>query len=391
MKELRGYKNCKIVLSDRIIESGFICFDKGLIHSFGNINDAGKDILQTLEDASENNILPGFIDIHCHGGAGSDVMDATLEAIKTISEYHAAGGTTGFLATSTSESQEDILKAINVAVKNKDNTSGAQILGMHLEGPYFNQSKKGCHRDNQVRNPDKKEYTRFLEAGFIKHMTLAPELPGADQLIEALVKNGATASLGHSEASYKQVVNAIKHGASHVTHMYCAMSGIIKNGYDRSGGMVEATLLEDALTTEVIADGKHLPDELIKLVIKAKGTERVCVVTDANRGAGMPDGIYTFGSMKGTQAIVKDGMAVTMDKSGMASSIYRMIDMFHHMVKTIGIDLISAAKMFSSNPAKIIHVDQITGNIAKGKQADIIMLDKAFHLINTIAKGRIIK
>ena len=387
MAEIRGYKNCRVVLPERIIDKGFIRFDKGVITSFGAMNDAGVDVLNGLDDASGNLLLPGFIDIHCHGGAGADVMDATDEAIRTLAAYHAAGGTTGFLATTTSEAQDDILKAIDVAKRNKNTPTGAQILGVHLEGPYFNLSKKGCHLDDQVRNPDKNEYAKFLETGFVRHMTLAPELPGADDLISALVKNGATASLGHSEATYRQVVNAVKKGASHVTHMYCAMSGIIKNGYDRSGGMVEATLLEDALTTEIIADGKHLPDELIKLVVKAKGAGRVCVVTDAMRGAGMPDGTYTFGSLKGTKAIVKDGIAFTPDKSGMASSIYRMIDMFQHMTRVIGVDVVSASAMFSTNPAKIIHVDHLTGSIVRGKQADVIVLDENFDLKKTVVKG----
>jgi len=388
--EVKGYKHCCLVFPDRILPSAYIVFRDGRIDAFGKMSDAEPARLADLEDAKNAYVLPGFVDIHCHGGAGSDVMDASPEALQTISCCHAAGGTTTFLATTSAEPVENIACAIDNVRQCRDHLRGAQVPGMHLEGPYFNRNKKGCHRVEYVRNPDEKEYLSWLRTGLVRHITLAPELPGAETLIKECVKQGTTVSLGHSEATYQEVMQAIRWGASHVTHMYCAMSGTVKKGYQKGGGLAEAALLEDALTTEVIADGKHLSAELIRLVLKVKGPDKVCVVTDAMRGTGMPAGKYYFGSPRGTLAIVKEGMSVMPDGSGMASSVCRMIDMFHYMVKQVGIDLMTASRLFSLTPAKIIRADTFSGSIDVGKQADVIVLDNEYRLVYTVVKGKVV-
>ena len=195
------------------------------------------------------------------------------------------------------------------------------------------------------------------------------------------------ASCGHSEASFTQMVEAVKWGVKHTTHLYCAMSGIIRDGANRQGGVVESSLLMDELTTEVIADGKHLPPELIQLALKCKSTDGLALVTDAMRGAGMPDGIYTFGPKDGVKAIVKNGEAKMPDGSGYASSVVRMNDMMKVMRDIVGVPLADAVKMASLTPARILGVDDKLGSLEVGKQADIVLLDEELNVINTIVGG----
>jgi len=219
-------------------------------------------------------------------------------------------------------------------------------------------------------------------------MTIAPELDGAEGLIKALVKNNIVASIGHSEATYDQVLQAIDWGATHVTHMYCAMSTIVKDGPKRIMGIVESTLLLDELTTEVIADGKHLPPELIRMIIKAKGIDKVCAVTDAMRGAGMPSGVYTFGPKDGQPAVVQDGMAVMPDRTGYASSVVRMNDLVRVLMGPVGLSLSDAVKMATIIPARIIGMEDRMGSLEAGKDANIVIADDKIDIYKTIVNGK---
>ncbi|MBD3180768.1 N-acetylglucosamine-6-phosphate deacetylase [Candidatus Poribacteria bacterium] len=392
MDVVKGLKNGKILTPDGVIRNGVLKIDNGRIDSIGNCHDLdlpdGSDVI----DANGNWILPGFIDIHCHGGMGCDTMDGELEDIQTIAKYHAGGGTTAFLATTASSSLEVILNALNTIHQAREmDIDGAAVIGAHLEGPFFSYAKRGCHLPAYVRNPRPIEYDRMMEyADSIYSMTLSPELDGAEGLIKTLVSNNIVASIGHSKADYKQVLKAIKLGASHVTHMYCAMSSIIKNGPARTMGVVESTLLRDELTTEVIADGKHLPPELIKLVIKTKGMDNVCIVTDAMRGAGMPPGVYTFGPKDGQEAVVQDGMAVMPDRTGYASSVVMMNDLVKVLIRDVELSLEDAVKMATSIPAKIIGVDEKMGSLEAGKDANIIVANDGIDVMNVVVKGRII-
>ena len=198
-------------------------------------------------------VSPGFIDLHVHGGNGSDFMDATAEDIRKIIRYHTQGGTTGLLATTASESHLNIMDAIQTLDQIHPIT-GAKLLGIHIEGPYFNYSKKGCHLASAIRDPEPEDYLPMLEAtDLIRVMTLAPEINGANQLIAELSHRGIVASCGHTNANYDQIQKACELGLQHSTHLYCAMSGIIKNGPQREGGVIESTLLMDQLTTEILS------------------------------------------------------------------------------------------------------------------------------------------
>ena len=386
MRDIEAIINGRIVTPYGIIENGAILI-KGTKIDF--VGEKLPSVTGNVIDAGGKWILPGFIDIHCHGGMGCDVMDGTLSDVETIAKYHAGGGTTAFLPTTASSTIESILQALEAIHQARIGGVSAKVIGAHIEGPYFCYPKRGCHLPKFVRNPRPDEYDRILEySDDITSMTLAPELGGSKELIKILVKNGIVASIGHSDATYGQVLDAIEWGATHVTHIYCAMSTIVKNGPARICGIVESTLLLDELTTEVISDGKHLPPELIKLVIKAKGIDKVCVITDAMRGAGMPSGVYTFGPKDGQEALVQDNMAIMPDRTGYASSVVRTKDLVKTLVESVGLSLVDAVKMASIVPAKIVGVDDRMGSLEKGKDANVIIADDDLEIYTTIVDGR---
>lgn len=389
MKPIVGIKNGKVMTPRGVIEDGSVLIEGSKIKTIAKASDMEFAEGSEVIDAAGKWVLPGFIDLHCHGGKGCDTMDGTLSDIETIARYHAGGGTTAFLPTTASSSLDAILRALEaIREARSKGVVGAAVIGAHLEGPFFAYAKRGCHLPIYVRNPRPIEYDRMLEyADDIVSMTLAPELDGAEALIKALVDNNIVASIGHSDATYSQVLKAVEWGASHVTHMYCAMSSIVKDGPARIIGIVETTLLLDELTTEVISDGKHLPPELITMVIKAKGLDKVCVVTDAMRGAGMPPGVYTFGPKDGQEAVIQDGMAVMPDRTGYASSVVRMNDLIKTLIGPVGLSLTDAVKMATINPAKVIGMDSKMGSLEAGKDADIVIADDNVDIYVTIVEG----
>jgi N-acetylglucosamine-6-phosphate deacetylase len=379
--------NGNLVLRDSILENTNLVINENKIEAIEK--DSSMTDFNEIIDVKGCYVLPGFIDLHCHGGYGADVMDASLEAIGTISRFHAEGGTAYFLTTTASDSLENLQKVLQILRTNKNVIRGAKTLGAHLEGPYFAQKKHGCHLPQFVRTPSESETSLLLEyKDVIRSITIAPEIPGALSLIKRFSENGIVVSLGHTECSYDEALKAVEMGASHVTHLYCAMSGIIKNGVERKGGLIETALLEDRLSAEIIADGIHVPSELIRLAVKAKGMDKICVVTDAMRGAGMPEGIYTFGSMRGQEAVVKAKMAVVKEGTGLASSVFKMNEMFCHMYNNLGYSYTELASMFSYNPACVLSVQEKIGSIEQGKMASFTILNRDHEVEATIVEGK---
>ena len=344
-------------------------------------------------DAAGAYVTPGFIDVHVHGGAGADFMDATPEAIRTVCRYHASGGTTGLLATTAAAPAGELRHVLGaLAEAQASPTTGAAILGVHMEGPYFAPSKCGCHLPDQVRAPEPEEYIPLLDAhpGLVRWMTLAPEVPGGLDLIRALSARGAVPAAGHTEADEDLLVEAIDAGLKHATHLYNAMSTITKRGPYRVPGLVETALSDDRLTAEVIADGFHLAPALLKIAARAKGPERVLLVTDAMRGAGMPDGTYTFGPLNGTTAIVENGVARTPDNTGFASSTARTCDLVRNMIRLAGCRLIDAIQMASTTPAEALDLGHRKGHLRAGYDADLVILDDDFTVRATIVAGDVV-
>jgi N-acetylglucosamine-6-phosphate deacetylase len=344
-----------------------------------------------LISAAGLTVSPGFLDLHVHGGAGADFMDATADALSTITAFHAAGGTTAMLATTASSSFPELLAALdNLAGSRGPECAHCDIVGVHVEGPYFAQAKRGCHLARWVRDPVAEEYgTLLARYDFLGSMTLAPERPGALALVAALDEAGVLAAAGHSDATAEEVRLAMARGLQHVTHLFSAMASITKDGPYRRAGLLEAALLEDGLTTEVIADGRHAPAELLALAVKCKGWERLCLVTDAMRGAGMPDGVYTFGGPQGQEAVVRGGVAVMPDNSGFASSTVRMADLVRTMVRLVGVPLADALRMASTTPASVLGLAHRKGTLAPGKDADLVLLDRSLDVVMTMCRGRV--
>jgi N-acetylglucosamine-6-phosphate deacetylase len=333
-------------------------------------------------DAGGGYIAPGFVDLHIHGGGGSDFMDATRDDLERVFRFHSSHGTTALCPSTCAAPLGEILASLDqINAYRSRGTRFGRALGAHIEGPYLNMSKKGCHLPDQVRDPDQAEWRRLLEAGPVSAMTLAPELPGAQPLIEALRRNGSNASAGHSEALYHEVEEAIGWGVNHVTHLFCAMSSAMNNRWrlqpfqPRAAGLLEAALLEERLTSEVISDGKHLSREMLLVAFRLMGYERLAIITDAMRGAGMPDGEYAFGPRNGLVAVVRNGEARVPDGTALASSCFGMNQMVRVFHELVGCPLWQAVRMGSLTPARILGVADQLGSLAKGKQADILLLD----------------
>lgn len=348
-------------------------------------------------------VAPGFIDLHVHGGGGHDVMEGSLEALEAIAATHARGGTTALLATTLTAPVDQIWTALS-AIERATNLplNGAKILGAHLEGPYFHPEQAGAQNPAYLKAPDRREYEALLNTfPCIKRISAAPELPGALELGRELRRRGILASIGHSNATYQQVLAAMEAGFSHVTHVYSGMSMVRRIKAYRFAGVLEATLLLDNLTTEMIADGHHLPPSLMKLIIKAKGTDRVCVITDAIAAAGLGPGQYQVG---GLDVVVESGVpedyelmlgqdsyvAKLVDRSAFAGSVATMNVLVRNLVELAGLPLLEAVKIATLTPARILGISQERGMIAPGLKADLVVFDEKFNVKMTIVEGKIV-
>ncbi|NMB11767.1 MAG: N-acetylglucosamine-6-phosphate deacetylase [Firmicutes bacterium] len=338
-------------------------------------------------------IIPGLIDMHLHGGGGTDVMDGSPEAIRTIAHIHAKGGTTAILPTTLTSSIEELrlaLDAMQTALEGE--TGGARLLGAHLEGPYFAYEQRGAQDPRYLKNPKPDEYLGILDDyPFIIRVSAAPELPGALDLGRELRKRGILAAIGHTDATYEDVLAAVEAGYSHMTHLYSGMAGVRRVNCYRVAGAIESGLLLDDLSVEVIADGKHLPGSLLQLIYKCKGAEGMALCSDSLRAAGMPEGNYFLGSGEdGQEILVEDGVAWLRDKSAFAGSVVTGSQLIKTMVEVAGAPLQDAVKMATTTPARILKVADQMGSLDRGKYADITILRDDFTVVKTIVGGKVV-
>jgi N-acetylglucosamine-6-phosphate deacetylase len=332
-------------------------------------------------------LAPGFVDLHVHGGAGADFMDGTEAAFRTVCQAHTGHGTTSLLPTTTVARHEQHLTFLNVCRRMKqEGTGGAAVLGAHFYGPYFAAEARGCHPAAAVRPPKPDEYAAYLEfADCITRATVAPELPGSEAFVRACRAHGIRCNAGHSYATFEEMAAARDWGITHVDHLFCAMSDRARlrqsQTYPMRGGVTEATLYFDDLTTEVIADGKHLQRELLLLAYKFKGPERLALVTDCNRALDMPDGEYLFGPLDGGEPIVRrDEVGIMPDGKALASGVMGMDHMVRTFHRLTGVALWEVVRMASLTPARIAGWDAELGSIEAGKRADLVWLDQELNV-----------
>jgi len=382
-----------VILTDQIWENAAVTVEADRIRSVEKTR--GSSFEGVLVDLEGGFLAPGFVDLHVHGGDGADFMDGDAEAFRKVCRAHARHGTTSLLATTTVARHEQHLEFLRIcqALKGKD-TGGATILGAHFYGPYFGPEACGCHPSDSVRPPVEGEYRQYLEfADTILTATVAPELPGAREFVKACRERGIRCNAGHSHATFEQVEQAISWGVRHVDHLFCAMSDRARlrqsQPYPMRGGVMEATLYFDSLTTEVIADGKHLAPELLCLAWKIKGADRLALVTDANRALDQPDGPYIFGPREGGEPIIRrDDVGLTRDGKALASGVMGMDQMVRTMWEATGASLPEVIRMATLTPARIAGVDAERGSIAIGKVADLVWLDADLRVRGVWVSGR---
>lgn len=344
-------------------------------------------------DATGKYVMPGFIDIHVHGGAGHDFMDGTQESFLNVAELHARYGTTSMLPTSLSASREELLATLSAYESaNKVNVKGSQFLGMHLEGPYFAMNQRGAQDPRYIRDPDPDEYKEILAAApFIRRWSAAPELTGALEFGKYMTSHGVLAAAAHTDAIYEEVIVAFEQGFTLATHLYSGMSGVTRRNAFRYAGMIESAFIIDGMDVEIIADGIHLPAPLLKLIYKIKGPERIALITDAMRAAGMPPGKSRLGSLKnGLDVLVEDEVAKLADRSSFAGSVATADRLLRTMIKLAGVPLTEAVQMLTLTPARILDLANRKGSLEKGKDADIVIMNEDLTVHKTIIAGKVV-
>ncbi|WP_026574371.1 N-acetylglucosamine-6-phosphate deacetylase [Bacillus sp. UNC438CL73TsuS30] len=380
-------KGIQIYTEDKMIQNGYIKIKDQKIVELG-LTDELKNVeeYEMIEISSQYKAIPGFIDVHIHGVNGADVMDATPEALENMTATLPKEGTTSFLATTMTQEKAEIENALINAgnfIETQSIEGSAEILGIHLEGPFVNKKRAGAQPIEHIIDPDLSLFKKWqdLSKGNIKLVTLAPERPGGLELIRYLKENGVIASIGHTDAAYEEVITAIGAGANHVTHLFNQMRGL----HHREPGVAGAALLRDELIAEMIVDGVHVRPEMIELAYNLKRKEGLILITDSMRAKCLKNGQYDLG---GQQVNVRDGKAF-LDDGTLAGSILRLGDAVKNILTFTGCSLEDAIEMTSVNPARQLNIYDRKGSIAEGKDADIVILDKQLEVYMTICRGKV--
>jgi N-acetylglucosamine-6-phosphate deacetylase len=324
-------------------------------------------------------VAPGFIDLQVNGGMGSNFGDASPEGIRKAIEFHVSHGTTGFLPTIVTAPIPDVREAIS-RVKGVGHPA---VLGAHLEGPFISPARAGAHSPNHILPPSRRRFDELVagHAGFIKVVTLAPELPGARELISTVIEIGAIPALGHSDATYEQALTAVKQGVRLFTHLFNAMSPF----HHRAPGAVGAALDSDAYLG-LICDGVHVHPAAVRLVARVKGYDRICLVTDAISAAGLSDGDYSLGSLPVT---VRAGVARLPDGT-LAGSTLTMDRAVKNFKEFTGCSLPEAVRCATLNPARLLGIDDRKGSLEVGKDADLVIFDEDLTVHYVILGGQVV-
>ena len=379
--------NGRIIAGDSIVE-GVLVLKDGIIQGINKRKSPGAEVI----DAEGRYVSPGFIDIHTHGAGGADFMDGTVEAYQTATRMHAMHGTTLLYPTTCTSSNELLFESFETYRKAQAYChDGAVMGGLHLEGPYFAPEQAGAQDPAYLRCPSPEDYLAILEKGgdILKRWSFAPELDGAPAFAAALKARGILASIGHTNATFEQCASAYLSGAEHLTHFFSCMSTVTRRNAYRYAGVVEYGYYQDGMSIEIIADGIHVPQSLLKLVLKIKGVDRIALVTDSMRAAGMPEGKSILGGLaEGREVIVEDGVAKMPDRSCFAGSVATTDRLVRTMVQIAGCSVVDAVKMMTLNPARFMGLTARKGTIAPGKDADIVIFDDDIRVSHVLVAGR---
>ena len=371
---------------------GNVVLKDGVIEYVGTENPEVPADAQVI-DATGHYVAPGFIDMHTHGAGGADFMDGTVEAYLTAARMHAVHGTTLLYPTTLTSTNESLYGSFATYLKAKElNTEGAQFGGMHLEGPYFSPTFAGAQDPRYLRNPRPEEYLEILDkCPALARWSFAPELDGASEFAAELKKRGVVASIGHTNATFGECAAAYESGANLMTHFYSCMSTISRRNAFRYAGTIEYGYIQDGMNVEIIADGIHVPQDLLHLLLKIKGVDKICLVTDSMRGAGMPEGPSILGGLAdGQEVIVEDGVAKLLDKSAFAGSVATADRLIRTMVQIAGCSVADAVLMLTENPAKVMGIAENKGALKQGMDADVVIFDENINIKNTIINGKVI-
>lgn len=379
-------ENATILTPFEEIKDGIVLInDEGFIAEVGKSANIIKSEADRI-DAGGKFIVPGFIDMHVHGGNRVTFgLGDLAEGLDRYAHWVSSFGETGFLMSITGpdvDSIESIIQSYTALLPLE--YSGAQPLGLHLEGPFLNLEKHGAFNPHWLHDPDITEIKRYLKAahGWVKQVTLAPELPQAYAVAELLSESGIIAALGHSNTDYEGAADALSKHFSHVTHTYNAQSPL----HHRRPGVVGAVLASENATAELIADGRHIHPAAMKILVRCLGSERIVLITDAMAGAGMPDGEY---EIVGQKVIVKNKQATLPDGTigGSTTTINQCV---RNMVKLVDVSMKDAVRMASLNPAKVLGIDGQTGCIKTGMLANLAVIDQDINVFKTFVKGKLV-
>lgn len=377
------------VITPRGIVEGYVLYEDGKIieAGAGQCNLSVDDVI----DAEGRYVSPGFIDIHTHGAGGADYMDGTVDAYLTAARTSAIHGATLVYPTTLTSSNEVLFDTFALYEKAVEaNAQGAAFGGLHLEGPYFNPKQAGAQDPRYLRNPQPEDYLEILSrSNNIARWSFSPELEGAAEFAKELSQRGIIASAGHTDATFEQCDAAYKSGSSLITHFYSCISTIIRKNAYRIAGVMEYGYYQDGMSVEIIADGHHVPSSLLHLIVKVKGVDKVVLVTDSMRGAGMPEGPSILGGLAdGQECFIENGVAKLMDRSGFAGSVCTTDRLVRTMITIGGCTLEQAVRMASLNPARVMGVADKKGSLEVGKDADIVIFGDNIEVFATIVSGR---
>ncbi len=374
-------KSENIICDDKIV-SGYIYFENGKITYIGRDELAFDSEL----DAGDNYVSAGFIDMHTHGGGGFS-FDGSVEEIVKGADFHLAHGTTSVLPT-VSAAPIDVMRTASKNITDAIKLSKANIIGAHLEGPYLSPAQCGAQATEFMTSPIPDDYKELIESGsyLIKRWSYAPENDADGEFCNYLTSHGVLASAGHTDAIYDDMRVAMQNGCNLITHFYSCTSTVTRDHGFRRLGVIETGYLEDDMYVEIIADGKHLPPDLIRLILKVKGTDKVALITDSLSIAGTD---VKRGRMQATDYIIEDGVCKLCDRSAFAGSIATADTLIRVMTKEVGISITDAIKMLTAVPARLLKLNK--GRLCKDYDADIVVFDKDINIKHVFVNGNNVK